>query len=147
MPEKESKGIKKFFEEFKAFAMRGNVLDMAVGVVVGGAFTAIVTALVDDVINPLIGLFFKADFSDVVISLGGSSIKIGEFVNSVINFLIMALVLFCLLKAVNKLLSIGKKPEAPAAPTTKKCPFCCSEIPIAAVKCAHCASDLPKDEK
>ena len=72
MPEKESKGIKKFFEEFKAFAMRGNVLDMAVGVVVGGAFTAIVTALVDDVINPLIGLFFKADFSDVVISLGGS---------------------------------------------------------------------------
>ena len=147
MPEKEIKGIKKFFEEFKAFAMRGNVLDMAVGVVVGGAFTAIVTALVDDVINPLIGLFFKADFSDVVISLGGSSIKIGEFVNSVINFLIMALVLFCLLKAVNKLLSIGKKPEAPAAPTTKRCPFCCSEIPIAAVKCAHCASDLPKDEK
>ncbi len=68
MPEKEIKGIKKFFEEFKAFAMRGNVLDMAVGVVVGGAFTAIVTALVDDVINPLIGLFFKADFSDVVIS-------------------------------------------------------------------------------
>ena len=145
MPEKEIKGIKKFFEEFKAFAMRGNVLDMAVGVVVGGAFTAIVTALVDDVINPLIGLFFKADFSDVVISLGGSSIKIGEFVNSVINFLIMALVLFCLLKAVNKLLSIGKKPEAPAAPTTKKCPFCCSEIPIAAVKCAHCGSDQPEE--
>ena len=145
MPEKESKGIKKFFEEFKAFAMRGNVLDMAVGVVIGGAFTAIVTALVDDVINPLIGLFFKADFSDVVISLGGSSIKIGEFVNSVINFLIMALVLFCLLKAVNKLLSIGKKPEAPAAPTTKKCPFCCSEIPIAAVKCAHCGSDQPEE--
>ena len=75
MPEKEIKGIKKFFEEFKAFAMRGNVLDMAVGVVIGGAFTAIVTALVDDVINPLIGLFFKADFSDVVISLGGSSIQ------------------------------------------------------------------------
>ena len=144
MPEKEIKGIKKFFEEFKAFAMRGNVLDMAVGVVVGGAFTAIVTALVDDVINPLIGLFFKADFSDVVISLGGSSIKIGEFVNSVINFLIMAFVLFCLLKTVNKLTSLGKKPEAPAAPTTKTCPFCCSEIPIKAVKCAHCGSDQPK---
>ena len=75
-------GIKKFLEEFKAFAMRGNVLDMAVGVVIGGAFTAIVTALVEDIINPLIGLFFKADFSDVVIGLGGSSIKIGEFVNS-----------------------------------------------------------------
>ena len=103
MPEKESKGIKKFFEEFKAFAMRGNVLDMAVGVVVGGAFTAIVTALVDDVINPLIGLFFKADFSDVVIGLGGSSIKIGEFVNSVINFLIVAFVLFVVIKFINGL--------------------------------------------
>ena len=91
MSEEKTKGIKKFFEEFKAFAMRGNVLDMAVGVVVGGAFTAIVTAMVDDIINPLIGLFFKADFSDVVIDLGGSSIKIGEFVNSIINFLIVAL--------------------------------------------------------
>ena len=90
MEEKKS-GIKKFLEEFKAFAMRGNVLDMAVGVVIGGAFTAIVTALVEDIINPLIGLFFKADFSDVVIGLGGSSIKIGEFVNSIINFLIVAL--------------------------------------------------------
>ena len=82
-----------------------------------------------------------------MLSLGGIELRYGAFLTSVINFLIMALVLFCLLKAVNKLLSIGKKPEAPAAPTTKKCPFCCSEIPIAAVKCAHCASDLPKDEK
>ena len=126
MPEKEIKGIKKFFEEFKAFAMRGNVLDMAVGVVIGGAFTAIVTALVDDVINPLIGLFFKADFSDVVISLGGSSIKIGEFVNSVIN-------------------GLHKKPAAPAAPaepTTKVCPYCQTEIPIKAVRCPHCTSKL-----
>ena len=140
MPEKEIKGIKKFFEEFKAFAMRGNVLDMAVGVVVGGAFTAIVTALVDDVINPLIGLFFKADFSDVVISLGGSSIKIGEFVNSVINFLIVAFVLFVVIKAVN---ALHKKPEeAPKAPTTKVCPYCQSEISIKAVRCPHCTSKL-----
>lgn len=112
MEEKKS-GIKKFFEEFKAFAMRGNVLDMAVGVVIGGAFTAIVTALVEDIINPLIGLFFKADFSDVVIGLGGSSIKIGEFVNSIINFLIVAFVLFVVIKFVN---SLHKKPEAPAEP-------------------------------
>ena len=140
MPEKESKGIKKFFEEFKAFAMRGNVLDMAVGVVIGGAFTAIVTALVDDVINPLIGLFFKADFSDVVISLGGSSIKIGEFVNSVINFLIVAFVLFVTIKAINML---HKKPvEEPKEPTTKKCPYCQSEIAIKAVRCPHCTSKL-----
>ena len=123
MEEKKS-GIKKFFEEFKAFAMRGNVLDMAVGVVIGGAFTAIVTALVEDIINPLIGLFFKADFSDVVIGLGGSSIKIGEFVNSIINFLIVAFVLFVVIKFVN---SLHKKPEAPAEPeepTTKVCPYC-----------------------
>ena len=140
MPEKEIKGIKKFFEEFKAFAMRGNVLDMAVGVVVGGAFTAIVTALVDDVINPLIGLFFKADFSDVVIGLGGSSIKIGEFVNSIINFLIVAFVLFVTIKAINML---HKKPvEEPKEPTTRKCPYCQSEIAIKAVRCPHCTSKL-----
>ena len=140
MPEKEIKGIKKFFEEFKAFAMRGNVLDMAVGVVVGGAFTAIVTALVDDVINPLIGLIFKADFSDVVIGLGGSSIKIGEFVNSIINFLIVAFVLFLTIKAINML---HKKPvEEPKEPTTRKCPYCQSEIAIKAVRCPHCTSKL-----
>lgn len=142
MAEKEIKGIKKFLEEFKAFAMRGNVLDMAVGVVVGGAFTAIVTALVEDVINPVIGLFFKADFSSVVIDLGGSSIKIGEFVNSIINFLIVAFVLFVVIKAIN---SLHKKPEAPAAPaesTTKVCPFCQSEIAIKAVRCPHCTSKL-----
>ena len=142
MAEKEIKGIKKFLEEFKAFAMRGNVLDMAVGVVVGGAFTAIVTALVEDVINPVIGLFFKADFSSVVIDLGGSSIKIGEFVNSIINFLIVAFLLFVVIKAIN---SVHKKPEAPAAPaepTTKVCPFCQSEIAIKAVRCPHCTSKL-----
>ena len=142
MAEKEIKGVKKFLEEFKAFAMRGNVLDMAVGVVIGGAFTAIITALVEDVINPVIGLFFKADFSSVVIDLGGSSIKIGEFVNSIINFLIVAFVLFVVIKAIN---SLHKKPEAPAAPaepTTKVCPFCQSEIAIKAVRCPHCTSKL-----
>ena len=142
MEEKKS-GIKKFFEEFKAFAMRGNVLDMAVGVVIGGAFTAIVTALVEDIINPLIGLFFKADFSDVVIGLGGSSIKIGEFVNSIINFLIVAFVLFVVLKAFNALFNKKKaEEEAPAEPTTKVCPYCQSEISIKAVRCPHCTSKL-----
>ena len=96
----------------------------------------------DDVINPLIGLFFKADFSDVVISLGGSSIKIGEFVNSVINFLIVAFVLFVVIKFIN---GLHKKPAAPAAPpepTTKVCPYCQTEIPIKAVCCPHCTSKL-----
>ena len=142
MAEKEIKGIKKFFEEFKAFAMRGNVLDMAVGVVVGGAFTSIVTAMVDDIINPIIGLFFKMDFSSVVIDLGGSSIKIGEFVNSVIKFLIVAFVLFVVIKAINALHKKPAEPAAPAEPTTKVCPYCQSEINIKAVRCPHCTSKL-----
>lgn len=139
--------LKKFIEEFKAFALRGNVMDMAIGVIIGGAFTTIVTSLTENLINPILGLAGGTDLSGFVLSLGGIELRYGAFLTSVINFLIMAFVLFCLLKGVNKLLSIGKKPETPAAPTTKKCPFCCSAIPIEAVKCAHCASELPKDEK
>lgn len=122
--------MKKFIEEFKAFALRGNVMDMAIGVIIGGAFTSIVTSLTENLINPI---------------LGGAELRYGAFITSIINFLIMAFVLFCLLKTVNKLTALGKKPEAPAEPTTKVCPFCCSEIPIKAVKCAHCGSDQPKE--
>ena len=137
--------MKKFIEEFKAFALRGNVMDMAIGVIIGGAFTSIVTSLTENIINPILGAAGSTDLSEFVLKIGGVELKYGAFITSIINFLIMALVLFCLLKAVNKLMSLGKKPEAPAAPTTKKCPFCCSEIPIAAVKCAHCGSDQPKE--
>ena len=122
MAEKEIKGIQKFFEEFKAFAMRGNVLDMAVGVVVGSAFTAIVNSLVGDIISPLIGLFFNADFSDVVIQIGDVGIGIGSFLNAIINFLIVAFVLFVVLKAFNALFNKKKaEEEAPArsAPTAR----------------------------
>ena len=140
MAEKEIKGIKKFFEEFKAFAMRGNVLDMAVGVVIGGAFTSIVNSLVNDIINPAIGLFFNADFSDVGIHVGDVMIGIGSFINAIINFLIVAFVLFLTIKAINML---HKKPvEEPKEPTTKKCPYCQSEISIKAVRCPHCTSKL-----
>lgn len=133
--------MKKFIEEFKAFALRGNVMDMAVGVIIGGAFSGIVTSLTDNFITPIISLVGGTRYSWEQINGFVSS-----FVGTVVNFLIMAFVLFCLLKAVNKLMALGKKPEAPAAPTTKKCPYCCSEIPIEAVKCAHCASDLPETE-
>ena len=142
MAEKEIKGIKKFFEEFKAFAMRGNVLDMAVGVVIGGAFTAIVNSLVGDIINPLIGLFFNSDFSDVVIKIGDVDLKIGSFISAIINFLIVAFVLFVVLKAFNALFNKKKVEEAPAEPTTKVCPYCQSEISIKAVRCPHCTSKL-----
>ena len=137
--------MKKFIEEFKAFALRGNVMDMAIGVIIGGAFSSIVTSLTDNLINPILGLFGGTDLSGFVLNIGGVELRYGAFITSIINFLIMAFVLFCLLKAVNKLTALGKKPEAPAEPTTKVCPFCCSEIPIAAIKCAHCGSDQPKE--
>ena len=140
MADNNPSGIKKFFEEFKAFAMRGNVLDMAVGVVIGSAFTAIVNSLVGDIISPLIGLFFNADFSAVVIPVGEVGIGIGAFLNAVINFIIVAFVLFLVIKTINLM---HKKPApAPAAPTTKICPYCQTEVPIKAVRCPHCTSRL-----
>ena len=142
MSEKKTSGIKKFFDEFKAFAMRGNVLDMAVGVVVGSAFTAIVNSLVNDIISPIIGLFFNADFSDVVIQIGDVGIGVGSFLNAVINFLIVAFVLFVVIKFINGLHKKPAAPAAPAEPTTKVCPYCQSEIAIKAVRCPHCTSKL-----
>lgn len=139
MSEKTS-GIKKFFEEFKAFAMRGNVLDMAIGVVIGGAFTSIVNSLVSDIINPIIGLLFNSDFSGVGVTIGDVTIGFGAFISAIINFVIVAFVLFCVIKAIN---AMHKKPaEAPAAPTTKACPYCQSEIAIKAVRCPHCTTKL-----
>ena len=142
MSEKKTSGIKNFFEEFKAFAMRGNVLDMAVGVVVGSAFTAIVNSLVNDIISPIIGLFFNADFSDVVIQIGDVGIGVGAFLNAIINFLIVAFVLFVVIKFVNSLHRKPEEPAEPEEPTTKVCPYCQSEISIKAVRCPHCTSKL-----
>ena len=127
--------MKKFFKEFKEFALRGNVMDMAVGIIIGGAFSGIVTSLTDNFINPIINLIMgKAD----VIGFGSA------FLASVVNFVIMAFILFCLIRGINKLMSVGKKKEEPKAPTTKICPYCKSEIPLDAVRCAHCTSELPE---
>ena len=147
--------MKKFLEEFKTFAMRGNMIDLAVGMIIGTAFTALVTALVDDLINPVLGVFTgNIDFSNLFISLdgneyatladaeaaGASVFKYGSFISSVINFVIMAFVVFLLVKALNKLNDMGKKEEQPAEATTKKCPFCMSEIDIKATRCPNCTS-------
>ena len=137
--------MKKFFDEFKKFALRGNVMDLAVGVIIGGAFQAIVNSLTKDIISPLIGLIANTDFSYLVWMVGDVEIRYGAFITAIINFVIMAFVIFLFLKGINKLMSIGAKkeePAAPAAPTTKKCPHCCSEIPIAATRCPHCTSEL-----
>lgn len=108
--------MKKFLEEFKAFALKGNVMDMAIGVLIGGAFSTIVTSLTENIINPIIGVIFQLDLSDIVIHMGTVELKIGAFISSVINFILLALVLFLMLKAVNKIMDIAKKPEEEAAP-------------------------------
>lgn len=137
--------MKKMLKEFKNFAMRGNVIDMAVGVIIGGAFKGIVDSLVNDVLSPVIGLIGKKDFSDLAIHVLGVELKYGAFITAVINFIIMAFVIFLLVKAINKLSAIGKKKEiAEEAVTTKKCPFCMSEIAIEASRCPHCTSELTK---
>ena len=126
----------KMLKEFKEFAMKGNVLDLAIGVIIGGAFGAIVSSVVEDLITPIIGAIFGApDFSKI--KLG--PIQLGNFINAVVNFLIIALCLFALVKAINKL----KKPavEEPAK-EPRKCPFCKSEIADDATRCPHCTSQL-----
>lgn len=127
-------------EEFKKFVMRGNVLDLAVGVIIGGAFGKIVASLVADVLMPLVGLILGGiDFSGLAIMVGKAEIKYGAFVQTVVDFLIIAFVIFFIVKAANK---VTTKPAAPPAPTEKACPYCLSKIPLKATKCAFCASEV-----
>lgn len=148
-----------FMGEFKKFIMRGNVIDLAVGVIIGGAFQAIVKSLVDDIVMPVIGLITKGiDFATKFVALDGGEyatleeaqaagaavLTYGNFISALINFLIMAFVIFCLVKAINTISEKAskKEAEAPAEPTTKVCPYCQSEISIKATKCPCCTSDL-----
>lgn len=157
------------FKEFKKFIMRGNMIDLAVGMIIGTAFNAIVTSFVNDIIMPLLGWAIgDTDFSNLYLVLGSlpkgvseapatlaeakelgiATWNYGNFITAVLHFLIMAIIVFLMVKAMNKLAEAKKKPEeAPAAPTTKICPFCKSEISIEATRCPHCTSELPKDEK
>ena len=143
--EKTGKG---FFNEFKKFIMRGNVMDMAVGVIVGGAFTSIVTSLNQDILTPILGIFGGTDFSNLVVTLGAGEnapqLRYGSFITAVINFLITAFVIFCLVKFLNALGDkfIKKEEEEKKAPPTKICPYCKSTIAIEAIRCPHCTSSL-----
>lgn len=152
--------MKNVIGEFKKFIMRGNVIDMAVGIIIGGAFTKIVNSMVADVLMPPLGLLLgQVDFSNWFIVLkdgpkgpadyatmeaaqaaGATTLNLGLFLNAVISFLIVAFCVFLLIKAINKL--NAPKEEAPAPVTTKKCPYCCSEIALEATKCPNCTSDL-----
>lgn len=157
--------MKKFFSEFKDFVMRGNVVDLAVAVIVGGAFQAIVNSLINDLVMPFIGLITGGvNFADQFVvlkvpegvdlaaveaantaadatALGATVWAYGTFITAVINFIVMAFVIFLLVKLINKAQNIGKK-EVEEEPTTKKCPYCCTEIDIEATRCPHCTSQL-----
>ena len=139
-------------KEFREFAMKGNVLDMAIGIIIGGAFGKIVTSVVSDILMPPIGLLMgKVDFSSLFINLSGQpqpsltaakaagapTINYGVFFQTILDFVIVAFVIFVLVKQINRL-----KREPPASPTTKDCPYCLSTIPIRATRCGHCTSDL-----
>ncbi len=156
MADKEKKGI---IKEFKEFIMRGNVIDLAVGVIIGGAFGAIVTALVSNIIQPLINSVLGGEIGGTYIlpwaaknglkgeeALAAVTINYGAFISAIINFLIISLVIFIMVKAINKATNLRKKEEeVEEAPTTKVCPFCKSEIAIDATRCPHCTSELPED--
>ncbi len=149
--------MKKFLNEFKEFITKGNVMDLAVGVIIGAAFKDIVTSLTDNIISPILGIFGSVDFSDLTLTLGtkvledgttvANTLNYGAFITAIINFVIMAFIIFLMVKAVHKLEHVGdvfkkKEEEAPAEPTTKICPFCKSEIDITATRCPHCTSNL-----
>ena len=129
----------KLIKEFKEFALKGNVIDLAVGVIIGGAFNKVVTAVIDIFLQPLLDSLPKLE-------TGGTGFvgSIASFLGVLVEFLLTALVLFAIIKAVNAAKNIKKKPEAPAAPTTRECPFCMSEVSIKATRCPHCTSELPK---
>ncbi len=146
----------KIFDEFKKFVMRGNVIDMAVGVIIGAAFGKIATSLVNDVLMPPIGLLLgKVDFSNLYLNLSGqnyvslaeaqkagaATLNYGLFINNVINFLIVAFVIFLLIRQINRL-QAPAKPAPASTPATKECKFCCSTIPIKAVRCPSCTSEI-----
>ena len=143
--------MKIIFGEFKEFVMRGNVLDLAVAVIIGGAFQTIVSSLCDDVITPFIQLIISKcigvdSIEEMTKVLNVGTIQLGNFISAIINFLIMAVIIFCLVKFINRVMSIGKKKEEEEEEeTTKTCPFCKSEIDIEATRCPHCTSVLEEE--
>lgn len=134
--------MKKFMKEFKEFALKGNVMNLAIGVIIGAAFQALITSFTESFINPIINSIGGAEVAGhIEIFHTGQYIEYGAFITAVINFLIMAFVIFLMMKGMNALSNIGKKKEE-AAPLTRKCPYCYGEIDVKATKCMHCTSDV-----
>lgn len=139
--------MKKFLNEFKQFALKGNVMNLAVGVIIGAAFQSVVTSLTDNILSPIIGLFTGRNFDALQFDIIGVTIRYGAFITSVINFLIMALVVFLLVRVMNRVLSVGHKEPANnettvEKPTVKTCPYCMTDVHIDATRCPACTSNL-----
>ena len=135
--------MKKFFNEFKDFALKGNVLNLAVGVIIGAAFQGVVSSLTENILSPIIGLLTRQNFDSMMLEVLGITLKYGAFITSVINFIIMAFVVFMLVRIMNKILNIGhEKQKAPI--TKKKCNYCFTEVDINATRCPACTSLLEK---
>jgi len=147
--------MKQFLQEFKEFALRGNVMNMAVGVIIGASFQGVVTSLTQNILSPIIGLFAKQDFDSLVLQFWNVEIKYGAFITSVVNFFIMAFVIFLMVRAMNALRDLSDKkrkellsppsspPPSPPPLSVKKCPYCFSEIDIQATRCPRCTSQIP----
>ena len=146
--------MRRILKEFREFAMRGNVLDMAIGIIIGTAFGKIITSFVNDILMPPIGVLMgKVDFANLFVNIssrhyqslaeakaaGAATINYGLFLNTIIDFIIVAFVIFLLIRQVNRF----KKKTEPAAPATKECPYCLSVVPVGAIRCLHCTSELP----
>ena len=138
--------MKKFLNEFREFAFKGNIMNLAVGIIIGAAFQNIVTSLTGDILSPIIGLFTGQNFDTLTLTILGVEIRYGAFITSVINFLIMAFVVFLLVKVMGKIMSVGAKPVADNHPVAYKCPFCDSEISEKATRCPKCTSHLETQE-
>ena len=131
-------------KEFKEFALKGNVMDLAIGVIIGGAFQSLVKSLTDNIISPILGCFSEVDFNSYTLEIGNLNLRYGAFITDIINFVIMAFIVFLIVKFMNKLSNLGKKqePVPVVEPTTKVCPHCYSEININATRCPCCTSEL-----
>lgn len=140
--------MKNLLKEFKEFALRGNVMELAVAVIMGAAFQGIISSLTGDIISPVLGLFGGVDFSNLAINIGDASIRYGAFITAIINFIIMAFVIFLMVKGMNKLAGLRKtKDSEEEEEKPKTCPYCYTEIPEKAVRCPHCTTVLVKRKK
>jgi len=134
--------MKNFLKEFKDFALKGNVLNLAVGIIIGAAFQGVVNSLTENILSPIIGLLTRQNFDSLMLEVLGITLKYGAFITSVINFIIMAFVVFMLVKIMNRILTIGHEKQKAVLPVKKQCKYCFSEVDIKATRCPACTSQL-----